>query len=178
VVPSVEHVLARLERGCSEAEASDIFDSLPTVAAEDLSARWRGAEVRTGHPLEGLLERYGWYGKEFVDRETVHPLLFQAPSGHVFPVDPRKVPLRFAEHLPRAAFMRTAISLARSVVGTSKPHARLRNVEHRGRVSAAMIYDDLPIIDLFRRIDDDTLFGLMDRRGDTHTFYFMLRRDR
>lgn len=169
-------VLARLEGGCTERDAAAIFDSLEAVAANEVLARWRGTEVRTGHALEGLLELYGWYGKDFIDLETVHPLLFQSPSGDVFPVDPRKVPLSLAEHLPRTRIARRAIALARGVVGTSNPHARLRNVEHRGKVSAAMIYDDLPIIDVFRRIDGDTLLGAMDRRGDPQTFYFMLRR--
>ena len=38
--------------------------------------RWRGRGLHTNHPLDGLLETFGWYGKEFVDAETVHPLLF------------------------------------------------------------------------------------------------------
>ena len=40
---------------------------------------------------------------------------------------------------------------------THHPQARLRVVEHRGVSSAAMLYDHLPIIDVFRRLDAHTL---------------------
>ena len=43
--------------------------------------RWRGSGLPTGSPLDGLLEAYGWYGKEFLDAETVHPLLFGDRAG-------------------------------------------------------------------------------------------------
>lgn len=54
--------------------------------------------------------------------------------------------------------------------------ARLRNVEYRGVVSAAMIYDRLPIIDHFRAIDDDTLMGLMETRGRRGAAFYLTRK--
>ncbi len=54
--------------------------------------------------------------------------------------------------------------------------ARLRAVEYRGVVSAAMIYDKHPTIDYFRAVDADTLMGVMDHKGDTASLYFFLRR--
>ncbi|GAC1471441.1 MAG: hypothetical protein PVSMB5_20050 [Ktedonobacteraceae bacterium] len=50
-------------------------------------------------------------------------------------------------------------------------------VEYRGQVSASMIYDNLPICDAFRRIDHDTLLGIMDLKGVEQPFFFKLRRD-
>lgn len=47
-----------------------------------------------------------------------------------------------------------------------------------GVVSAAMVYDHLPIVDAFRAEDDDTVLGLMDRRGDRVPFLFRLHRER
>jgi hypothetical protein len=41
-----------------------------------------------------------------------------------------------------------------------------------------MIYDHLPIIDIFRRVDEDTLLGVMDMRGLADPYFFILRRDR
>lgn len=93
--------LADLERGCDDAEIASFFDALPTVRAEDIFGRYRGSEIPTGHPWGGLLEKYGWYGKELVSLEEVHPLLFQTPGGEVFAVDPRKVPLALAPVAPR-----------------------------------------------------------------------------
>ncbi len=172
--------LVALERGSTTEEALAFFDSLPPVAIDELRGRWKGSELPTGHPLEGLLERYGWYGKEFIDGETVHPLLFQDANGTIVRVDPRKVPMNVAPHVPRVAstVARHALSVLDPVIGTSKPRARLRNVEYRGKVSATMIYDHLPINDVFRRVDDDTVLGAMDQRGDDRPFFFVLRRDR
>jgi len=44
--------------------------------------------------------------------------------------------------------------------------AQLREVVYRGVCSATMIYDTQPIMDHFRTIDDDTVLGAMDRKGD------------
>jgi hypothetical protein len=172
--------LAALERGCTLDEALAFFDSLPPVTTEQLRGRFRGSEFPTGHPMEGLLEQFGWYGKEFVDEETVHPLLFRDASGKVFKVDPRKLPVELASRVPRVggSVARHAFSALEPVIGTSKPRARLRNVEYRGKVSATIIYDHLPIHDYFRRVDDDTILGVMDRRGVERPFFFVLRRDR
>ena len=60
---------------------------------------------------------------------------------------------------------------------THHPQARLRVVEHRGVSSAAMLYDHLPIVDVFRRLDAQTLLGVMDARGISHPFFFTLRRE-
>ncbi|MBD2550263.1 DUF4334 domain-containing protein [Microcystis elabens FACHB-917] len=54
--------------------------------------------------------------------------------------------------------------------------SRLRRTEHRGVSSATMIDDQLPIQDVFRRIDDDAVFALMDRKGMKDPFLFLLRR--
>ncbi len=34
---------------------------------------WHGAEVPTGHPLDGMLEASGWWGKQFSDSESGAP---------------------------------------------------------------------------------------------------------
>lgn len=170
--------LAALPEPAAVEDVIALFDALPPLTIDALRGRWRGREIDTGHPLNGLLGSVGWYGKQFDDAETVHPLLFADGRGEIFVVDPRKVPMDLAPHAPRkgAAAARRALSALRAVMGTTKPKARLRMVEHRGVLSVAMIYDDLPIIDVFRRVDDETVLGLMDRRG-TEPFFFILRRD-
>ena len=55
--------------------------------------------------------------------------------------------------------------------------ARLRRVEYRDVVSATMIYDRHPILDHFRRVDADTVLGLMDRKGEDRPLAFILRRE-
>ncbi len=54
--------------------------------------------------------------------------------------------------------------------------ASLREVVHRGKRSAAMVYDQLPVIDHFRRLTDDVLLCVMDKKGDPEDFYFHLTR--
>ncbi len=54
--------------------------------------------------------------------------------------------------------------------------AALRMVRYRGAVTATMIYDKHPIFDHFRRVDDDTALGVMDRKGEAAPLFFCLRR--
>jgi len=50
-------------------------------------------------------------------------------------------------------------------------------MEYRGKVSATMIYDYLPINDVFRKVDDNTVLGLMDFKGMPQPFFFVLDRE-
>jgi hypothetical protein len=172
--------LADHRSGVTPEEALAFFDGLPTVPAADMLGRWRGSGLPTGSRLDGLLEAYGWYGKEFVDAETVHPLLFADRSGRPRPVDPALMPvgvLRDHAVLAHHPVARAVFGVVRPLVTTRRPKARLRAVEHRGVVTAAMVYDALPIIDVFRRVSADAVLGLMDLRGLAEPFFFVLRRD-
>ncbi|KAH7308960.1 hypothetical protein B0I35DRAFT_360058 [Stachybotrys elegans] len=58
-------------------------------------------------------------------------------------------------------------------------NARIREVKFRGVVSAAMVYDTLPIIDSFRYVADDMVLGAMDSKmngDDAGTYFFYLKR--
>ncbi|MEV0062279.1 DUF4334 domain-containing protein [Nocardia sp. NPDC050718] len=171
--------LAALEPACTRAAALALFDSLPAVSPAELTGRWHGRELATGHGLDGLLAASGWYGKQFDGVDSVHPLLFRAPAGEIFAVDPKRVPLGIADKVPH-----TLVRRGRGLLGVLKPalrtrdyRARLRSVEHRGVVTAAMVYDHLAIIDVFRRVDEDTVFGLMDFRDLPDPYFFVLGRD-
>jgi hypothetical protein len=162
----------------SQAEALALFDSLEPVPVEFMIGTWRGDEIATGHPLDGTLAATGWYGKQFVDADTVHPLLFYtADRRAVFPVNPALLPTGIQLPTGRGQSYHRVITAARRVLGTTKPTARLRMTDYRGRSSATMIYDAKPINDIFRRVSDDTVLGVMDRRGDTDLCFFILRRD-
>ena len=67
--------------------------------------------------------------------------------------------------------------MAKPVLGTTSPKARLRSTRYRGVDSATMIYDQLPINDVFRGLDDDTVLGAMDLRGSPAPYFFVLVRD-
>lgn len=55
--------------------------------------------------------------------------------------------------------------------------AQMRNVEFDGKVSAALIYDSQPIMDYFRKVNDDVVIGLGDIKGKPTDFFFHLTRD-
>jgi hypothetical protein len=164
-------------------EALTIFDDLPVVDIETIIGRWHGAGVHTGHPMDGMLEAFGWYGKQFNDRDHVHPLIFQDNRGELFALDPQRLPFNLAlksalvRELSKGSFGRQAMLTTRVAMQTHRTKARVRMLEYRGKVSASMIYDNLPIIDSFRLLDHDTLLGAMDLKGMDKPFMFRLRRD-
>ncbi|MEY1556857.1 DUF4334 domain-containing protein [Yoonia sp. R2331] len=155
------------------AEALAWFDGLAPVTVADMTGRWRGEAVPTGHRLDPLLAAAGWWGKAFEGPEDVHPLLHGA-EGRVA-VNPALLPLSWGVHLP-PALVRFAFPLIRPLIATRRPRARLRMMGYRGVTSATMIYDAKPICDVFRRIDDATVLGCMDQRG-ADPFFFKLTRD-
>lgn len=161
-------------------EAWQLFDSLPPVNAVDIATgRWRGEELHTGHPMNGVLPESGWYGKQFDTTEHVHPLLFHS-GAELIALDPRKVPIALAAHVPPALarMTRRLLPMMAPVLRTRQPTARLRDIEYRGVTSAAMIYDRQPIIDHFRALHADILFGVMDHRGTADPYFFLLYQDR
>jgi hypothetical protein len=166
--------------GAARDEALAFFDACPAVVLGELTGRWRGRGLPTGSRLDGLLEAYGWYGKEFVDPETVHPLLFPDAAGRPRPLDPALAPVGLLVRRPglfRTPAARAAFAAVAPLCRTRRPAARARMVEHRGVLTAAMVYDALPVVDLFRRVTPDTLLGLMDLRGLDEPFFFVLERD-
>ena len=63
------------------------------------------------------------------------------------------------------------------LLSTSESRARLRMTEYRGKLSATMIYDQLPINDVFRKLDDNTVLAVMDNKNIKDPFFFKLIRD-
>jgi hypothetical protein len=167
------------QRRASLEQALAVFDELPPVPSDFLWGRWRGEEIRTGHPLEGWLEASGWYGKEFIDPETVHPLLMRCGSGPPAPVRPLPGALGLARRCPPQALPLPRALLQRSLMllRTGSSHARLRPIEVRGVVTATMLYDHLPVHDAFRKVDENTVLGLMDAKGSARPYLFLLRRE-
>ncbi|NCE88444.1 hypothetical protein DK870_29190 [Pseudomonas sp. Q1] len=180
--PTARESLVRLEHSkITTADALAFYDTLAPTTLSCLSGRWRGASLQTGHPIDGLLEKFGWYGKEFNSEENVHPLLFERRSGDTLSLNPLFMPIGLLMHHPKLLHQRAASTLFKLLLPLLRTHrhkARLRMMEYRGVISATMVYDDLPIIDTFRRVDDDTLVGLMDLRGMNQAFFFILRRCR
>jgi hypothetical protein len=172
--------LRDLERGATTAQAMLFFDSLPAVTIEELLGDWVGGEIPTGHPMNGLLGPMGWHGKRFVTADDVHPLVMDGRDGARYSLNPGLLPvsalLRHRALLDNPRLQRAARSLA-PTLRTRAPKARLRMLEYRGVVTAAMCYDQQPIHDVFRKVDENTVLGAMDMRGLDEPGVFFLRRE-
>ena len=171
-----------LEAGkTSTQEALAIFDSLDPINADFMLGAWRGAGFPTGHPMDGVLETFHWHGKRFDGPEDVHPLVFSTPAGGRKTINPVLVMpgLGLLDYLPflNTRFFGRVFQILLPLFATRRSRARLRLTEYREKPSATMIYDNLPINDVFRKVDDNTVLGVMDLKGMTPPFFFVLRRE-
>jgi hypothetical protein len=172
--------LEALEPAATRDAVINFYDSLPPVPLSITIGSWRGSEIATGHAFDGLLGPSGWHGKSFRSGNDVDPLVFRRRDGRLFAGNPAMMPLPLLTRFPRLARHPLSAALFRGLgplLGTSKPRARLRMTEYRGVVSATMVYDALPIHDVFRLVDQDTMLGAMDIRGYPEPFFFVLRRE-
>lgn len=68
--------------------------------------------------------------------------------------------------------------LMNGLMKTEVSQARLRMMDYRGKVTATMVYDYLPINDSFSKINDNTVLGVMDHKSFPQPFFFILKRDK
>uniref|UniRef100_A0AAU3HSM4 DUF4334 domain-containing protein n=1 Tax=Streptomyces sp. NBC_01393 TaxID=2903851 RepID=A0AAU3HSM4_9ACTN len=132
------------------AELDEIWTALATVRPEEILGAWKGGEFLTGHPLNGALEKAGWYGKTFTSVHDAKPLICRDATGALY-----------------------------SNRELGKGEAGLWTVEFRGEATATMIYDGQPVLDHFKQVDDATLMGIMNVKGvpaEGPFFYFFLER--
>ncbi|MDP1776712.1 MAG: DUF4334 domain-containing protein [Moraxellaceae bacterium] len=165
----------------STEQALALFDALEPIPVEFMLGPWKGEGFVTGHPMDGLLEAYHWHGKRFENTEAVHPLVFAKLGGGFSYLNPAymgfSLGLSSRVAMPKSAAMGRMFQLLMPLMSTTKSRARLRMTEYRGKSSATMVYDQLPINDVFRKIDDNTVFGVMDLKDMKQPFFFILRRE-
>jgi hypothetical protein len=115
VIPSIDELLPAVPTTTDGALA--MFDAAEAVDPDFMIGTWRGAELPTGHPLDGLLAASGWWGKQFVDADTVHPLVFRAGATR-WAMNPGLVPMR----LGRAVAIPARLApLVRRAVAACRP---------------------------------------------------------
>ncbi|WP_445356160.1 DUF4334 domain-containing protein [Microbulbifer sp. EKSA008] len=141
-------------------ELLEFYDNLSPISINFLIGRWEAQGFNTQHPLQHEMDAgKRWYGKEFIDSETVYPLLcwdsdFKSINAYDAPL-----------------FFRT-----QQLHITTKAQARLRILEHRGKSSATMIYDTIPMHDMMRKVDEDHILGLMERKGMDGRMFFTMKK--
>ncbi|MGW6268489.1 MULTISPECIES: DUF4334 domain-containing protein [unclassified Streptomyces] len=134
-------------------ELDALWADLDTVDASVLLGSWRGFAFLTGHPIEKVLAAGRWHGKRFDALDDAKPLICRADDGSLF-----------------------------SDTKAGRGEASLWNVEFRGEVTATMVYDGMAVLDHFKRLDDDTLMGVMNGKprlvlAEGRPFYFGLERE-
>ena len=92
--------LDNLRIGTTTQNALEIFDQLAPVGLDFMLGRWTGAEIPTGHPLDGLLAASNWYGKEFIDADNVHPLVLSKQNGRTYKTMPMMLMMRLGMNVP------------------------------------------------------------------------------
>lgn len=160
----------------SSAAALAVFDQLDSINIDEINGVWHAKIFNTGHPLDIPLQIFGWYGKEFTDKNHVHPLLFAKPNSPVFFADPKRIPIRLFIRFP---FLANKISAGlfhafNFIFKTTLSKAVMRMAENRGKISATMIYDDIPAIDQFRKVDENMIFGMSEMKGLNQPQFFIL----
>ena len=164
------------ERKAIVQDAISLFDSLEPVTLESMLGQWKGFEVKTDHPMDGLLEPSGWYGKLFEDKENVHPLLiYTANKKRLYAINPRFIPLGI--NFPKNKLLRVLMILCKPLLKTKRSKARIRMIEYRGKMTGTMVYDEKGIFDHFAKIDENTMLGAMDLKGVSDPYFFVLERD-
>ena len=151
------------------------FDSLEPVDLDFMMGRWKGFILITDPKLEDLVKNSvwgNWQGQEFVDADNVHPWLFSDSRGEVFNVEANPNTYDKTLELHKDDFLKLKSSLA-----TTKSQARLLMAKYRGKISATMIYDYLPIYDFFRLVDENTVLGASVEKNSAQPVFCVLRRE-
>jgi hypothetical protein len=159
--------------------ALEEFRRLPPIEPRELVGLWRGRGIPADHPFDGVLENLGWFGKRFTPNMRADALLFRSGEHWLTAVDPKWIPLRLAlrfHRLGRMAAAKNLFSYLQRRLRARGPVASLKTMVFDGVESAAMVYDDQPIVDYFRRIDEDRVMGAMVISGDERVYLFELER--
>ena len=122
------------------------FDTLPEITNQEIIGEWKGGYIKSGSIIDLTLKDYGVYG--WIGKHYHSEDKVKALMHKFFG-------LKF--NIP--------------VIG----NARIREIRFRRKVSTGMIYNHLPIIDHFRRVDANTLMGAMDLKGKVVLYFYLYR---
>lgn len=133
----------------------ELFDGLEAVSCVDVLGKWKGGGFDTGHWLLQGLVDMNWFGKWFLSENDAKPLICRNNDGNLY--------------------SNTSLN----------GEACLRMIDFRGKASATVVYDGVPMFGHLRRIDKGTLLGVVDGKvfptGDDivqdgrHQFFYLER---
>lgn len=121
----------------------DFFASLEPLKTEEMIGKWLGGYFPTGSKMEWLLKNF---------------ILFKW-SGKSF-LTPNNV----------KALIISFLGIKCNIPGGT---AILRELKFRDKVSTSMIYNYLPIMDNFRKVDNNTVMGIMEIKGKVSVYFYL-----
>ncbi|HJQ05593.1 MAG TPA: DUF4334 domain-containing protein [Nocardioides sp.] len=135
-------------------DLDELWAELDTATVEEILGPWRGGDFATGHVVSQLLEQTRWHGKRFDGPLDAKPLICRDEKGELYS----------------------------NLKGGAGGEASLWMVGFRGEVTATMVYDNQPVLDHFKKVDGDTLMGIMNGKlssafGIEDLYYFWLERE-
>ncbi|GAA4806538.1 DUF4334 domain-containing protein [Nocardioides caeni] len=136
------------------AELDQLWTDLAVVEVDEMLGAWSGGDFATGHVASTILDKVNWVGKRFDGALDVQPIVCRGEDGQLY-----------------------ANEAAAGGGGAS-----LWPVGFRGEVTATMVYDKMPVFDHFKKVDDDTVMGIMNGKlasafGIAELYYFWLERN-
>ena len=142
---AAQQMLTIIESGeeCPIATLIPLWEQLEPITADEMIGMWHGGLFDGGKGPDPIR----WYGKRFVSRTHVDPLMCRSKDGTtIYSYD-------------------------------KLGHAQLREMTYNGVTSAALIYDKRPIMDYFRKVTDDIVVGRGETKGTADDLFFHLTRE-
>jgi len=124
-------------------ELDEFFDGLESVNIKEMIGQWQGGFFSIGSRMEILLKNF---------------VVFKW-YGKKFLNSNRVNALTFS-----------LLGIKFNIPGGT---AVLREIKFRNKISTAMIYNYLPIIDNFRKVDSGTIMGIMTIKGKEYIYFYL-----
>ncbi|NER18959.1 DUF4334 domain-containing protein [Spongiivirga citrea] len=140
------HQLTNSQDVIAFSELAEVFSELDPLNIDEILGSWKGGFFKTGRLIDWALKDYGII--KWIGKNYISENKVKA--------------LRYC-------FL--GLNFSMPIIG----RARVRHLAFREKVSTAMIYNHLPIIDHFRKVDDDTLMGVMDFKGKIVLYFYLYR---
>lgn len=157
----------RAKEAISPTEVKAYFDGRPPVRPSFMLGEWQGLAVLTGNKLVEVLHSVKWAGKNFYGVDQVEPMVCLDDNGCRF-CNPNWGGARVRCPLFPLYYQRLIV--------------KIREFKYNDTVSAAMVYNQRPVIDHFRYVDENTVIGVMESLDhdkssqDEDRLYFTLER--
>lgn len=115
---------------------------------------------------------------EMIDEWRVGYLFTKEKTGSKWEAFIRNIPIRlyskkFLDRNNVKAWIYRFFGIKFSIPGTG---AILRKIEFRNKISTSMVYNYLPMIDNFRKLDDNTVMGIMEVKGKVSVYFYLKRK--